>query len=94
MVTTVFFITKSWEQFKCPITEDKLRCPLKYNPAYNTSDISEGIFVVLMLCSERVKVENRMFIIVSIIHAHTYTERGKNEKRQDVNNKYLHDIGL
>ena len=72
-----FFITKCWEQFKCPVTEDKLWCPLKYNPAYNTSDISEGIFVVLMLCSERVKMENRLFTIVSIIHAHTYTERGK-----------------
>ena len=35
------FITKSWEQFKYPVTEDKLWC----YPASNTSDVSEGVFV-------------------------------------------------
>ena len=46
---------------------------------------SPGIFVVLMFCSESIKTENCMFIIVSIIHTHTHThtqaERGKNEIR-------------
>lgn len=82
-----FFITKSWKQFRCPMIDDKLCCPCKYNVAI-TNDIFEDICVVLMFYVVRKSWCKTVYLCSKL-----YIDR-KNENSQDINNKYLHVTGL
>lgn len=74
MVTTVFFAVKSWEQFKCPKIEDKIRCPLKYNTAI-TNDILESIFVVLICYVLGKSRWKTMYLLLFQLHTHTQRKK-------------------